>query len=184
MVFVGVGEHETDDVASFRDQEADVRQDEIDAGQVFFAAERNAAIDDQPLSAGTVAKAVDREIHPDLTNAAKRGENELQACHQTVPVMGNTSPAAIASSEPSGSRSNRRPWSSSPSPRPIISLSGRRARMSPPMPAARAVQSARISGKPPPRRHCASRRAMLAVKASNSASTVTATPSPFRSVTG
>ena len=84
MVFVRVGEHEADDVAALLDQEADVRQDEIDAGQVFFAAERDAAIDDQPFSPGTVAKAVDREIHPDLADAAERRENELRAGHQAA----------------------------------------------------------------------------------------------------
>src|SRR4029077_16872503 len=93
MVFVRVGEHEPDNVAPLLDQEADVRQDEINDGQVFFSAERDSAIDDQPFSPGTVAEAVDREIHPDLADVAERRENELRAGHQATPVMGNTSPA-------------------------------------------------------------------------------------------
>ena len=44
MIFVGVGEHEAEQVAALLHQEADVRHDEIDAGQVV-AAERDAEID-------------------------------------------------------------------------------------------------------------------------------------------
>ena len=40
MVFVAVGEHEADDVAPLLDQIADVRQDQIDAGQVLLGRQR------------------------------------------------------------------------------------------------------------------------------------------------
>ena len=115
MVFVRVGEHEADDVAALLDQEADVRQDEIDAGQVFFAAERDAAIDDQPFSPGTVAEAVDREIHPDLADAAERRENELRAGHQATP-----------------SWETRRPRRSPAASRPAAAATGGRAHRAPP----------------------------------------------------
>ena len=32
MILVGMGEHDADEIAALLDQEADVRQDEIDAG--------------------------------------------------------------------------------------------------------------------------------------------------------
>ena len=129
MVLVTVGEDEADDVAPFLDQIADVRQDQIDAGQMLFGREGHAAIDDEPLAPRAVADAVDREIHPDLADAAERREHEL-ASHQSTcpavggrmgggaPASGNTSPAVIACKPPSARRSSNRPCSSSASKRP------------------------------------------------------------------
>ena len=74
MIFVGVGEDEADDVAPLLDQKADVRQDQIDAGQMLLGGKRHAAIDDQPCPPPPVADTVDREIHPDLADAAERRE--------------------------------------------------------------------------------------------------------------
>ena len=81
MVLVRVGQHQAQDVATLFEQVTDIREDEIDAGQLFFAGKGNAAIDDQSLAPAFVAEPVDREIHPDLANAAKRREHELGAGH-------------------------------------------------------------------------------------------------------
>ncbi len=78
MIFMGVGEHEAEQVAALRHQEADVRHDEIDAGQVV-AAERDAEIDRDPLPALRVAEAVDRQIHADLADPAERRKHQLFA---------------------------------------------------------------------------------------------------------
>src|SRR5271156_144921 len=194
MVFVGVGEHETDDVAPLFDEKADVRQDQIDAGQMLLGGERHAAIDDQPCPPPPVADAVDREIHSDLADAAERREQKLGAGHQSTrpgavsrplaaPATGKTSPAATDCSDPSASRSNSRPRSSSPSPRPRISLPGSRTRISP-MPAARAIQSARMPSNPAPRRHWPIRRAIVADSATNRLSAEMSAPASLRSVAG
>ena len=74
MVFVGVGQRQADDVAPLLDEETNVRQYEIDAGQVLLGGKGHAAIDDEPLPPPAVAEAVDREIHPDLADTAERRE--------------------------------------------------------------------------------------------------------------
>ena len=79
VVLVGMGEHEADDVAPLRDQIADVRQNEIDAGEVLLAGKGDAAIDNEPLAPALVTEAVEREIHSDLADAAERRENEFAA---------------------------------------------------------------------------------------------------------
>ena len=182
MVLVAVGEDEADDVAPLLDQIADVRQDEIDAGQMLFGREGHAAIDDEPFAPPAVADAVDREIHPDLADAAERREHELALSHQSTcpavggrmgggaPASGNTSPAVIACKPPSARRSSNRPCSSSASKRPKNSRPESRTRISPPMPAARAIQSARMAAKPAPCAHCASRSTILPDNAANRSS--------------
>src|SRR5262249_57290950 len=65
MILVRVSEHEAEHVASLLHQIADVRHDEIDAGQSVVG-ESNSEIDCDPLTAVLVAEAVDREIHADL----------------------------------------------------------------------------------------------------------------------
>jgi hypothetical protein len=74
MILVPMGEHEPEEILSFLDQEADVRQDEIDAREVL-ARERDAEIDRDPLPAPLVAEPIDREIHADLADTAKRRED-------------------------------------------------------------------------------------------------------------
>ena len=48
MILMGVGEHEADEVLALLDQKADVRQDQVDAGQMLVARERHAEIDREP----------------------------------------------------------------------------------------------------------------------------------------
>ena len=76
MILVRVGEHEAGEIAPLRDQERDVRHDQVDAGQVV-ARERHAEIDRDPVALAPVAEAVEREIHPDLADAAERREQEF-----------------------------------------------------------------------------------------------------------
>ncbi len=56
MILVRVREHDAEKVAALLDEEADVRQDEIDAGQVV-AGERNAEVDRDPLPAALARRA-------------------------------------------------------------------------------------------------------------------------------
>ena len=77
MVLMRVGEHDAEDVAAFFDQETDVGQDQVDARQLLLARERDADIDDDPLPARRRAEAVEREIHPDLADAAERRKNQF-----------------------------------------------------------------------------------------------------------
>src|SRR6516164_6140156 len=81
MVFVAVGEHQREDVSALFDQIADVWKNEIDARQMLFRGERYAAIHDDPLPPLIDTEAVDREIHPDLADAAQACEYELVARH-------------------------------------------------------------------------------------------------------
>src|SRR5580704_8932728 len=187
MVLVAVGDHQPDDVLALRDEKADVRQDQVDAGQQLLGRKRHAAIDDQPLPAAFVAETVDREIHPDLTDAAQRREDQFVLRHQlcSLAATGKTSPAVIVCTVPSAKRNSNWPLSSSASARPTNSrFFGSRTRISPPMPAARSSQSARMDWKAAPRCHCASRRAIAPDSAKNKSSAETAAPTVARSVAG
>jgi hypothetical protein len=81
VVLVAVREHETEDVATLLHEKADVGQDEIDARQLLLGGKGDAAIDDDPLPAPLVAEAIDREVHPDLADAAERREHEFILRH-------------------------------------------------------------------------------------------------------
>ena len=167
MVLMRVGQHDAEEVAALLDQIADVRQDQVDAGQ-FLAGEGDAEIDGDPLPAALGAEAVEREIHPDLADAAERREDKFVAGlrHQRPSVavqLRQTSPAAIVLRPPSGSDSTSRPASSMSSKRPTSSDPRRGARGSARRgPAARASQSARMVEKCSPPFHCARRPSILA----------------------
>ena len=87
MFLVRVREHDAEKVAALLHQIADIRHDEIDAGERVVG-EGDAEIDRDPLPALFVAKAVDREIHADLADPAERGEHELigGASHHRFPI--------------------------------------------------------------------------------------------------
>ena len=57
--------------------EAQVRIDEVDAGQVLLAAEAHAAIDEDPFARRSGPEAVERGVHADLAQAAERNEDEF-----------------------------------------------------------------------------------------------------------
>src|SRR5580704_12711474 len=126
MILMAVGNNEAKDVLTLFNQEPDVGQDKIDAGQLLLGRKRHAAIDDQPLPAALVAKTVDREIHPDLADAAERREDQFVLRHQFRPLAatGKTSPAVIVCNVPSAKRNSNRPCLSSASARPENSRFG------------------------------------------------------------
>jgi hypothetical protein len=108
MVFVRVREHQPQEIAPLRDQERDVRHDQVDAGQIV-ARKRHAEIDRDPLALRSLADAVKRKIHPDLADAAERREQKFLRHQASIRAGEKTSPTMIASSAPPGRRSIRRP---------------------------------------------------------------------------
>src|SRR6266480_3026230 len=76
MILMRMGEHEAEKIVPLLHQVANVRHDEIDAGQRVVG-KSNAEIDRNPLPALLVAEAVNREIHADLAGPAKRREHEI-----------------------------------------------------------------------------------------------------------
>ena len=60
----------------FLDDEAQIRQDDVDAG-LDLARERHAEVDHQPLPGVRRAEAVEVDVHADLAEAAERHEYEL-----------------------------------------------------------------------------------------------------------
>src|SRR5581483_8797247 len=98
-----------DDVFPFLDQKSDIRHDQVDAGKLLLRSKRHAAIDNQPLPAALVAEDVDREIHPDLADAAERREYQFVLRHQCAScssaATGKTSPAVTDCTLPSVNRS-------------------------------------------------------------------------------
>src|SRR6516164_1040750 len=96
----------------------------------------------------------------------------------------NTSAAVIVSVQPSGERSTRQPAASTVSKRPDNSRSAIRKRMSSPMPAARAIQSARTAANPAPPFHCASRPIILKESGPISMAGDAGMPAAARSIAG
>ena len=166
-----VGEHDAGEVAPLLHQEADVRHDQIDAGQMLLRANDDAEIDRHPgaLAAPRRAHRATRFMpisptppsgantssapRPSACPAAARRGRATASCGRP-----NTSPAVMASSLPSGRRSISRPMRSRASNRPDSSRSRkphhdrrRRCRR-------RAAASRRgLPAKPAPRSHCARR---------------------------
>src|ERR1700680_2699103 len=88
MILVSMREHDAGEIAALLDQEADVRQDEIDAGQIL-ASERDAEVDRDPGPAAFGTQAINREIHPDFADAPERRKHELAGpVHQSRPSPG------------------------------------------------------------------------------------------------
>src|SRR5262252_5485833 len=194
MILVRMGQHQAEEIVPFFHEIANVRHDEIDAGQRLVG-KSNAKIDRDPLPALLVAEAINREIHADLAGAAERREHEFiggahvassghLALTETDGGSRNTSPAAMVMVPPSGKPSTRPPDSSRASKRPASSRSARRTRTLSPTPAARASQSARMVEKPSPASHCANRPSILTDSAPNSTAGAIATPAAARSVAG
>src|SRR5262245_27535090 len=194
MILVRMGQHEAEEIVPFFHEMANVRHDEIDAGQRLVG-KSNAKIDRDPLPALLVAEAINREIHANLAGAAKRREHEFiggahvassghGALVETDGGSRKTSPAAMVMVPPSGKPRTRPPDSSRASKRPATSCSARRNRTLSPTPAARASQSARMVEKPSPAFHCASRPSILTDSAPNSMAGATVAPAAARSVAG
>ena len=76
MIFMGVRQHQTDNIAAFLDQITNIRKNKLDPGKII-AGKRNAEIDRKPPPLPLGAKTIERQIHADLADAAERRENEL-----------------------------------------------------------------------------------------------------------
>src|SRR5690242_13131561 len=95
MILVRMREHDAGEAAALLDEIADIRKDQLDAGKVLFGGKGHAEIHREPAVAALIADAVDRHIHADLANAAKRRKHQLLLRgHQLCPKA-NTSPAAM-----------------------------------------------------------------------------------------
>src|SRR5512143_2533353 len=184
MIFMGMGEYQPGEVLAFFDQIANVGQNQIDAGQMFFCRERHAEVDREPAAAALIADAIYRQVHADLADTAQRREHQfLLRRHDQRSPKPKTSPAVTVDRSPP-CFSNRRPASSRPSKRPESSRSRNRTCSFSPRPAARLSQTPRIAAKPCPRFHCARRCAMRTDSAANSASGTTRVPVAARLVAG
>ena len=87
MVFVGMGQHEADQVLAFFFEEADVGHDGIDAGQMLLVAKGHAEIDREPGALMAIAEAIDRQVHADLADAAERRKGQfIRSRHQAAPA--------------------------------------------------------------------------------------------------
>ncbi len=87
MVFMGMRQHQPDQVLALFLQKANVRHDQIDARQMLLVAKGDAEIDRQPGALVAVAEPVDRQVHADLADAAERRKGQfVRARHQGVPA--------------------------------------------------------------------------------------------------
>ncbi len=87
MVFVGVGQHQADQVLALFLQEADVGHDQIDARQMLLIAKRHAEIDRKIRALMAVAEAIDRQVHADLADAAERRKRQfIRPRHHAAPA--------------------------------------------------------------------------------------------------
>ena len=85
MVFVGMGDHEADDVVHTLFDEGRIDHEGLDFGHVI-AAEGNAGIDDQPFSGVTV----EGHVHADAVAAAEREKNDLVGAGNRPDVRGRS----------------------------------------------------------------------------------------------
>src|SRR5260370_37509241 len=155
MVFMGVRQHQADQILALFFQEADVGHDQIDARQMLLVAEGDAEIDREPGALMPVAEAIDRQVHADLADAAERRKGQfIRPRHQAAPTEAAepkyTSPAAIGTRLPSCVRTIRHPVSSMVSKVPSIVWPPVWIATRSPSPAARASHRARLSAKPRP----------------------------------
>ena len=86
MILVRMGDDDADEILLHLLDEADVRHDEIDAGQVV-AGEGDAEVDHQPLARLRRAIAVERAIHSDFAQAPEGREHELAVVCHSVPAF-------------------------------------------------------------------------------------------------
>ncbi len=77
MIFMRMRDHDAGEILALFDQEADVRKNQIDAGQMLFLSKRHAEIDRDPAAAALVAQTVERQVHADFADAAERREDQI-----------------------------------------------------------------------------------------------------------
>jgi len=87
MVFVGMGQHQANEILALLFEKADIGHDQIDARQMLLVAKGYAEIDREPGALVAVAKAVDRQVHADLTDATERRKGQfVRSRHQVAPT--------------------------------------------------------------------------------------------------
>ena len=87
MVFMGVGQHQADQVLALFFEKADIGHDQVDARQMLLVAKGHAEIDREPGALMAVAEAVDRQVHADLADAAERRKGQfIRPRHQAAPA--------------------------------------------------------------------------------------------------
>ena len=87
MIFMGVRQHQADQVLPLLFEKADVGHDQVDARQMLLVAEGDAEIDREPGALMAVAEAVDRQVHADLADAAERRKGQfIRPRHQAAPA--------------------------------------------------------------------------------------------------
>src|SRR6516162_10556116 len=87
MVFMGMRQHEPDQVLPFLLEKADVGHDRLDPRQMLLVAKGYPEIDGEPKALMAVAEAVDRQVHADLADATERRECQfVHLFHQAAPA--------------------------------------------------------------------------------------------------
>ncbi len=87
MVFMGVRQHQADQILALFFEKADIGHDQVDPRQVFLVAEGHPEVDREPGALVTVAEAIDRQVHADLADAAERRKGQfIRARHQAAPT--------------------------------------------------------------------------------------------------
>src|SRR6516165_2689112 len=87
VIFMGMRQHEPDQVLPFLLEKADVGHDRLDARQMLLVAKGHSEIDGKPKPPGAIAEAVDRQVHADLADATERRECQfVHLFHQAAPA--------------------------------------------------------------------------------------------------
>ena len=87
MVLMSMGQHQADQVLALFFEKADIRHDQIDAGQMLLVTKGYTEIDGQPGALMAVAKSIDRQVHADFADAAERRKGQfVRSRHQTAPA--------------------------------------------------------------------------------------------------
>ena len=87
MVFMGMGQHQADQVLALFFEKADIGHDQVDARQMLLVAEGDAEIDREPGALMAVAEPVDRQVHADLADAAERRKGQfIRPRHHAAPA--------------------------------------------------------------------------------------------------
>ena len=79
VIFMGMGEHDGENVFGALFEKTDIRHDDIDAGRIGLAAEQHPAIDHDPFALVRRPEAIGVEIHTDLARAAERKQDQFVA---------------------------------------------------------------------------------------------------------
>src|SRR6516162_1058944 len=125
MVLMSVRQHEPNQIIPLFFKKADVRHDQVDAGQMLLIAKRDAQIYGKPGPLVAIAEPIDRQVHSDLADPAERRKGQfIRPRHQVVLADAArpkwTSPAVIRTRFPAAVRTTMQPCSSRVSNVPSI----------------------------------------------------------------